>query len=93
MIASCCLAGSARTQDNPILSAVKDGLKDPTKPFAMGVIVKVKDGQGAKFEAAFAKALKATRQEKGCIAYDLNRDVKELLEGAPEVRVLLPVGE
>jgi quinol monooxygenase YgiN len=66
----------AQEKPNPIVAKVKASLKDPTKPFTMLVHLQVKDGTGAKFEAAFAKAIKATRQEKGCLAYDLNRDAK-----------------
>jgi quinol monooxygenase YgiN len=76
---SLCLASTSTAQDNPVLAAVKESLKDTSKPFAMGVIVKVKEGQAAKFEAAMAKVVKATRQEKGCIAYDLSRDAKDEL--------------
>jgi quinol monooxygenase YgiN len=112
---------------DPIVDQVKSQLKDPAKPFTMFVHLQVKDGMQGKFEAAFAKAVKASRKEKGCIAYDLNRDakettryvlyerwknladleahlkaahltallaeLKELLAGAPEIKVLLPAGE
>jgi quinol monooxygenase YgiN len=61
---------------NPIAAQVKASVKDPTKPFTMLVHLKAKEGAGEKFEAAFAKALKPTRKEKGCLAYDLNRDPK-----------------
>jgi quinol monooxygenase YgiN len=61
---------------SPIAAKVKAALQDPTKPFTMLVHLQVKEGTSAKFEAAFAKAIKATRQEKGCLAYDLNRDAK-----------------
>jgi quinol monooxygenase YgiN len=55
---------------------VKESLKDPTRPFTLVVRLQVKDDAGPKLEAAFAKAAKLTRQEKGCRAYDLNRDPK-----------------
>ena len=66
----------ASAGENPILTTVKATVKDPSKPFTMVVTVQVKEGAGEKFEAAFAKAIKGTREEKGCIAYDLNRDSK-----------------
>jgi quinol monooxygenase YgiN len=62
---------------NPILDAAKANVSDPNKPFTMIVILSVKDGEGKAVEAAFLPAIKATRNEKGCIAYDLNRDLKE----------------
>jgi quinol monooxygenase YgiN len=55
---------------------VKASLKDSTRPFTLLVHLQLKEGSGAKFEAAFAPAIKATRKEKGCLAYDLSRDTK-----------------
>ena len=66
----------AQEKENPIATEVKANLKDPSKPFTMLVRVKIKDGVGSKFEAAFAKAVTATRKEKGNKAYDLNRSAK-----------------
>ncbi len=63
-------------KEDPIEAVVRASLKDPNKPFTMLVMVKVKKGAGAKFEAAFAKALVETRKEKGNKAYDLNRSTK-----------------
>jgi len=124
------LSGSsvgAEEELHPIAAQVKASLKDPAKPFAMAVILQVKDGMQEKFETAFAKALKATRKEKGNLTYDLNQDakdstryvvyerwknlaaldehlkapylttlladLKEILAGSPDVKVMLPVGE
>ena len=67
---------AAQEKANPIAAQVKASLKDPAKPFTMLVLLTLKEGNDEKFEAAFAKALKATRREKGCLAYDLNRDTK-----------------
>jgi quinol monooxygenase YgiN len=69
-------APAARGEDDPIIAFVKPKLKHPDKPFTLVVIVKVKEGEGKKFEEAFAKALTATRKEKGCIRYDLNHDTE-----------------
>ncbi|MCC6416693.1 MAG: antibiotic biosynthesis monooxygenase [Gemmataceae bacterium] len=66
----------AQDKPNPIAAQVKASLKDSARPFTMLVSLQVKEGAAAKFEAAFAKAIKATRAEKGCRAYDLNRDTK-----------------
>jgi autoinducer 2-degrading protein len=76
LILALALVAPAPAQENPIEKAVKAALKDPSKPFTMMVHVKVKDGAGAKFEAAFAKAIIGTRKEKGNKAYDLNRSIK-----------------
>src|ERR1043166_7601779 len=66
----------ARTGDkgNPILQAAKEKVSDPKKPFTMVVFLTVKQDQGKALEEAFQPAIKATRKESGCIAYDLNRD-------------------
>ena len=72
------LAGRAPAQEqpHPIAVLVKGTLKDPNMPFTLLVRFQAKEGAGEKLEAAFAKAAKATRQEKGCLVYQLNRDVK-----------------
>lgn len=62
---------------NPIIDAAKSAVSDPKKPFTMVVVVTVKEGKGKEFEEIFRPAIKETRKEKGCIAYDLNRDPKE----------------
>jgi quinol monooxygenase YgiN len=64
-------------KDDPIIAFVKPKLKAPDKPFTLVVILKVKEGEVKKFEAAMAKAVKASRMEKGCISYDLNRDSED----------------
>jgi quinol monooxygenase YgiN len=123
------LAPAARGQADlhPIAAQVKAQLKDPAKPFLLVVRLQVKEGMGQKFEAAFAKAQKETRKEKGCGAYDLSRDIKEptrylvyerwksladldthlkspyittllgelgeLLNGGPDLSVMVPVGD
>jgi quinol monooxygenase YgiN len=66
----------AQEKENPITAQVKAAVKDPAGPFTLIVRLRAKEGAAAKFEAAFAKAIKATRQEKGNRAYDLNRDPK-----------------
>ncbi|MFN4260614.1 MAG: putative quinol monooxygenase [Gemmataceae bacterium] len=64
-------------EPHPIAVQVKSQLQDPDKPFTMMVYLQVKKGTQKQFETAFAKAIEGTRKEKGCIAYDLNRDVKD----------------
>ena len=70
-------AAAAQDQENPIVAAVKPRLKNPDKPFTLVVRVQVKEGAADRLEAAFAKATRATRQEKGNLAYDLNQDPQE----------------
>lgn len=79
-IAAALLAGNAApAQDkDPIadlVARVEAKLGPGEKPFTMVVTAKVKEGQEARFEAAAAKAVKATRQEPGNVAYDYYRDL------------------
>lgn len=60
--------------DPPVLADAKKALKDPAKPFAMLVSATAKKGQEKALEAAFGECQKATRKEKGCLAYDLLAD-------------------
>jgi quinol monooxygenase YgiN len=69
---------AAEEKENPILTFVKSKVKDPDKPFTLMVLVRVKEGEGKQLEEVFAKAVKATRKEKGCITYDLNRDTEDM---------------
>jgi len=70
-------AAAAEEKENPILAFVKTKVKDPDKPFTLIVALKVKEGEEKKFETAFAKAVKASRKEKGCLTYDLSRDTSD----------------
>ncbi len=63
--------------DSPIIKAAKENLRDTKKPFTMVVVVTVKEGTSKQFEEIFRPAIAPTRKEAGCIAYDLNRDLKE----------------
>jgi quinol monooxygenase YgiN len=76
MLPSVALAADA-AEPNPLITRIKSELKDPTKPYTWIVSLRVKRGMQAKLEAAFADAAKQAHGEKGCLAYDLNRDVKE----------------
>ncbi len=58
---------------HPLAASVKPKLKDPTKPFALLVRMKVKADKVEKFAPFFADAIKATRQETGNAGYDLYR--------------------
>jgi len=121
------LPAAAADEPHPLAILVKSQVKDPAKPFTLVVALQAKDGMGAKVEAAFVKAVKETRKEKGCLSYDLNRDakdpnrflvyerwksladleahlktahitallgdLKDVLSGPPEGKVLLPAAE
>jgi quinol monooxygenase YgiN len=65
-----------KSQEHPLLRVAKESLADSTKPFTLLVRFKIKEGQGPKFEAAAAKAVKGTRKEKGNLAYELSRTAK-----------------
>lgn len=68
------LSESQAADDHPAVALVKSKVKDPTKPFAIVVTIKVKVGKEKEFEAAFAPCIAATKKEPGCISYELNRD-------------------
>ncbi len=68
------VAAGADDKEDPIIAFVKPKLKEPGRAFTLIVVVKVKDGEGKKFETAMAKAITGTRKEKGCIRYELNHD-------------------
>lgn len=63
--------------DHPIISAVKDQVKDQGQPFNMSVHIRIKPDHAALFETAFKACVAMTRQETGCIAYDLNRSSED----------------
>lgn len=71
------LLAADKAEPNPLVAKIMADLKDPTRPFTMTVQLQAKEGMQAKVEAAFVKAVKESRKEKGCLAYDLNRDAKE----------------
>ena len=59
------------------LAILKAHLRDPAKPFALLVRFQVKEGAQERCEAAFAAAGTPTRNERGCLAFDLNRDTAD----------------
>ena len=62
-----------QSMEDVVLSVAKKNFSDSTKPFMLVIQFKVKEGQGPKFEAAMAKAVKETRKEKGNLAYELSK--------------------
>ena len=78
----CTPVGAA--EDHPVVKQMKEKLKHPDKPFTMLVTLQIKVGKEKAFEDAFLEAQKGTKREKGCIAYEINRDTDH-----PEVYVLV----
>ena len=68
---------ASQQEIHPIAAQVKADMTDPGKPFTLLFLFQVKEGTREKFEAAFAKASKATHKEKGVLTYELNRDAKD----------------
>jgi quinol monooxygenase YgiN len=69
-------SSAPQTNRNPLVEQVSATVKDTSMPFALLVHFEAKEGAGQKLEAAFAKAVAATRRENGCLAYDLIRDAQ-----------------
>lgn len=77
LITAFSFAPNALAQESPIETEVKASLKDLTKPFTLIVRLKLKDGNGPKFEEAFAKAAAETHKEKGNKTYEMSRSAKD----------------
>ena len=71
-------------EDHPVVKQMKEKLKHPEKPFTMLVTLQIKAGKEKAFEDAFLEAQKGTKKEKGCIAYEINRDAEH-----PDMFVLI----
>jgi quinol monooxygenase YgiN len=52
-------------------------LKGEDKPFALVTQIYIRLGTEARFEAAAAKAAKASLAEEGCLAYEFHRDLEK----------------
>jgi quinol monooxygenase YgiN len=82
LAASALLVGAALTDvraddENPVVATVKSKVKDKTKPFGMAVTFKVKAGSEKDFETAFIPCAKATKKERGNLAYHFNHDLDD----------------
>jgi quinol monooxygenase YgiN len=60
-----------------ILRAFRAELRNPADPLAVLVRFKVKEADGEKVEAAFARVRSLTQNEPGSRAYELNRDPRD----------------
>ena len=70
------VAQQGQSMEDVILGVTKKNFSDSGKPFALVIQFKIKEGQGPKFEAAMAKAVKETRKDKGNQAYELSKTPK-----------------
>jgi quinol monooxygenase YgiN len=64
----------AQNRGASLADQVRAAVKGDDKPFTLVIRLEIKEGAGPKLEAAFAPAAKASRQEKGCLAYNLDHD-------------------
>ena len=62
--------------DHPIVALIRGKLTDTSRPFTLIVDLEARPGSGADVAAAIAEsqAIRLTRLEPGCAAYDLRRD-------------------
>jgi len=74
LLLSVAVSGAWAEDDHPVVALVKSKIKDTTKPLALIVEFKVKEGKAKALEADFGPALAATKKEPGCIAYELTHD-------------------
>jgi quinol monooxygenase YgiN len=76
------IAAAASGDDQPanappsLPERLERGLKADDKPFALVIQIAIKPGAEAKFEAAAAKAAKASLGDEGCLTYQFNRDLE-----------------
>lgn len=58
-----------------LLERLQQALKSEDRPFTLVIQISIKPGNDSLFEAAAAKAAKATTAEKGCLTYEFQRDL------------------
>lgn len=69
--------GEEKKEPNPLVKTVKSKVSDPNKPFTLVLTFQAKADMEGKLLEAFKPAMEATRKEKGCVAYELNRQPDE----------------
>jgi len=79
LLAALTTVGDDRSAKNPpsLIERLERALKGNEKPFALVIQIYIKPAAAAKFEAAAAKAAKASRGDEGCLAYDFHRDLEK----------------
>ena len=60
-----------------LLDRLEQTLKSDDKPFSLVTQIYIKPESGPQFEAAAAPAAKLSAAEKGCLAYDFQRDLEK----------------
>src|SRR5689334_20696462 len=78
LVAVACPAGRAgedKEKEPDIIAKLRKAKVD--RPFALAVLVKVKEGQEKALVKVARPCIAATRKEKGCIAYELNQDLDD----------------
>ena len=77
------VAGTAFTDERPgknppsLIERLERSLKGEDKPFALVIQIYIRPDSDAKFEAAAAKAAKASAADEGCLAYEFHRDLEK----------------
>jgi quinol monooxygenase YgiN len=78
LVASATIAADPSPKTPPsLLDRLERTLKGDDKPFAIVINVDIRPEAAAKFEAAAAKAAKASHGDEGCLAYDFHRDLEK----------------
>jgi quinol monooxygenase YgiN len=79
LLAGLSTIGDDRPVKNPpsMVERLERTLKSSDKPFAIVINAYIRPQDAAKFEAAAAKAAKASRKDEGCLAYDFQRDLEK----------------
>ncbi len=62
--------------DHPIVALIRPKLADPTRPFNLIATLEAHEGSGDELAAVIAasKVVQLSRQEAGCLGYDIGRD-------------------
>ena len=63
--------------EHPVLTLVRSKLRDPSLPFTIIAELEAYAGQGGEVAKAITEsgAIRSTRSEPGCVAYDVHRDL------------------
>jgi quinol monooxygenase YgiN len=79
LLAAAAAIGDDRPANTPptLPERLERALKADDKPFALVIQIAIKPGAEAKFEAAAAKAAKASLRDEGCLAYEFSRDLEK----------------
>lgn len=64
--------------EHPVLASIREKLSDPSRPFTIVADLEAHPGRGDEVAGGIAasQAIRLTRAEPGCLAYDLLRDAE-----------------